>query len=235
MIGIIYKFTILARYRMDGHKPFYIGQHWTNDIERFLRVNCGNYYGSGSIWNDFIDKMKKDYPKNWRKLLKREILFYSDKISPDALNKLEAYYIKREKSHYSYKLGGTNVLWEASTENSPMLNRKHKETSKIKMRNAKIGKSLSEVHKQNISKSINYFWNHISDEERKILVSKLTNKPNAMKGTKYITNGLIECRIKANDDIPVGWKLGRKPKSEETCRRISESQIKRWRRIKECV
>ena len=56
-----------------------------------------------------------------------------------------------------------------------------------------------------------------------------------MIGTKYITNGLIECRIKANDDIPVDWKLGRKPKSEETYRRISEFQIKRWRRIKECV
>lgn len=28
MIGIIYKFTIVAKYKMDGCKPFYIGQHF---------------------------------------------------------------------------------------------------------------------------------------------------------------------------------------------------------------
>ena len=27
-IGIIYKFTIIAKYKFDGHKPFYVGQHW---------------------------------------------------------------------------------------------------------------------------------------------------------------------------------------------------------------
>lgn len=36
MIGIIYKFTILARYRMDGHKPFYVGQHvGVNDFNNY--------------------------------------------------------------------------------------------------------------------------------------------------------------------------------------------------------
>lgn len=29
MIGIIYKFTIIApNCRKDGHRPFYVGQHW---------------------------------------------------------------------------------------------------------------------------------------------------------------------------------------------------------------
>lgn len=46
MIGIIYKFTIKAKYTKDGHKPFYIGQHWCRSVDDFL---CRDYpyYGSG--------------------------------------------------------------------------------------------------------------------------------------------------------------------------------------------
>lgn len=111
MVGIIYKFTVLARYKMDGHKPFYVGQHWeSKDIEFFLSSNEYNYEGSGKIWNDFLDKLKKDYPKNWRKLVKREVL-YVHRCSQKALDAMEAYYIKKEKAHYSYKLGGCNVRW----------------------------------------------------------------------------------------------------------------------------
>lgn len=39
MIGIIYKFTIIAKYKMDGHHPFYIGQHWCKSKEDFLERN----------------------------------------------------------------------------------------------------------------------------------------------------------------------------------------------------
>ena len=28
MVGIIYKFTILVKYKFYGNKPFYVGQHW---------------------------------------------------------------------------------------------------------------------------------------------------------------------------------------------------------------
>ena len=106
MIGIIYKFTILAKYRMDGYKPFYVGQH--------VGVNDFNdYWGSGRIWNNFLDRLKKDYPKNWIRLIRREVL-YIHKCSQKTLDKLEEYYIKKEKAHYSYKLGGCNVLWGAA-------------------------------------------------------------------------------------------------------------------------
>ena len=112
MIGIIYKFTILARYRMDGHKPFYVGQHWEKrSVSDFLKHNISNYSGSGSIWDDFINKLKKDYPNKWSRLIKREILCFVNNESRDLLNKLEEYFIKKEKAHYSYKLGGCNVLW----------------------------------------------------------------------------------------------------------------------------
>jgi len=52
---------------MDGYKPFYVGQRWERkSVDKFLSQNCSNYNGSGSIWNDFLGKLKKDYPKNWR-------------------------------------------------------------------------------------------------------------------------------------------------------------------------
>ena len=55
MVGIIYKFTVLARYKMDGHKPFYIGQHWCKSIDKFISGNS-DYYGSGTIWKHFLKK-----------------------------------------------------------------------------------------------------------------------------------------------------------------------------------
>lgn len=106
MIGIIYKFTIIAKYKYDGHKPFYVGQH--------VGVNDFNdYWGSGKIWNNFLDRLKKDYPKCWMKLIRREVL-YIHECSQKTLDKLEEYYIKKEKAHYSYKQGGCNVLWGAA-------------------------------------------------------------------------------------------------------------------------
>ena len=112
MYGIIYKFTIVTKYKFNGHKPFYVGQRWeTKSIDKFLSRNCNNYSGSGSIWTDFINRLKQDYPTCWRKLIKREVLFYSDNCSQKVLDKTEEYFIKHEKAHYSYKVGGCNVLW----------------------------------------------------------------------------------------------------------------------------
>ena len=137
-IGIIYKFTIIAKYKFDGHKPFYVGQRWeSKSIDKFLSRNCSNYPGSGSIWTDFVNRLKQDYPTCWRKLIKREVLFYSDNCSQKVLDKMEEYYIKKEKSHYSYKNGGCNILWgtannfgSGSPMKDPMVRRKQSESLK---------------------------------------------------------------------------------------------------------
>ena len=162
MIGIIYKFTIIAKYKYDGHKPFYIGQH--------VGVNDFNdYWGSGTIWNNFIDRLKKDYPKCWMKLIRREVL-YIHECSQKALDKLEEYYIKKEQAHYSYKQGGCNVLWGTAnkfgsgspmkdegvrkqrsehmkqyykTHKHPTLGRKASEHSRKLLSKSHIGKKLS--------------------------------------------------------------------------------------------
>lgn len=67
MIGIIYKLTIKAKYQKDNHKPFYIGQHWCRSVDDFL---CRDYlyYGSGKIWNSFLNRLKKDYPEQCKRM-----------------------------------------------------------------------------------------------------------------------------------------------------------------------
>lgn len=104
---------------MDGHNPFYIGQHWCKSKEDFLDRNYP-YYGSGSIWNDFLKRLKKDYPQKWRYFIRREILcFVTNEEKQSTLNKLEKYWIEKEMSHYSLGLGGCNVIIGASIESAP--------------------------------------------------------------------------------------------------------------------
>lgn len=104
MIGIIYKFTILTNRR------FYVGQYSGNKF--YL------YWGSGSIWGDFLISLKKKFPKCWKKLVKREIL-YQGECNQKTLNKLEEIHIRREHSLYSEGIGGCNVLPGAAIENNP--------------------------------------------------------------------------------------------------------------------
>lgn len=135
-IGIIYKLTIISKYKFDSNKPFYIGQHI--DLGKF-----NSYFGSGSIWSDFINKLQKDYPKNWRHFIRREILWSSETCSQKALDKMEEYFIKKEKAHYSYELGGTNVLWGTANKfgsGSPM---------KDPMVRKKMSEKMKNFHKYN--------------------------------------------------------------------------------------
>lgn len=109
MVGIIYKFTILTSRR------FYVGQHEAETVEEFLiskpsLSSC--YWGGGSaIWEHVLKKHIDKYPTNWNKLIKREILLVMNSYSPKSLNKMERYWIKESKAHYSYKVGGCNFLW----------------------------------------------------------------------------------------------------------------------------
>ena len=194
MIGIIYKFTIIAKYKYDGHKPFYVGQHVGED-------SFDSYDGSGSIWNDFLDKLKQDYPKNWRKLVKREVL-YVHECSQKVLDAMEAYYIKKEKAHYSYKLGGTNVLWGTANKfgsGSPMKDpmiakkcaekfrkhlREHPETME-RIQSKRIWKLHNTDYKQKISRTLKgryvgeknpNYGNYWTDEQKKRQSDKMIGR-----------------------------------------------------------
>lgn len=118
MIGIIYKFTIIhGGIKKDGNFPFYVGQHYDVSIEKFLSKRIDNYCGSGSIWNKFITMLKKKCKRvKWRHLIKREILYSRENVSQKVLDKLEEVYIRREKAHYSFGVGGCNILWGTANE-----------------------------------------------------------------------------------------------------------------------
>lgn len=209
MVGIIYKFTILARYKMDGHKPFYVGQHWeSKNIEFFISSNEYNYEGSGKVWNNFLDKLKKDYPKNWRKLVKREVL-YVHRCSQKTLDVMEAYYIKKCKSHYSYKQGGCNIRWGG---NGSLLD----ESTKRKLSELNLGKKLSCETRKKMSES--RLGRKLSDNTKKLLsIAKMGDLNPAKR---------IEVRIKlsnANKGKP-SWNKGKKM-SKETRMKLSVSHI----------
>ena len=201
MIGIIYKFTIIAKYKFYGHKPFYVGQHVGED-------DFDSYDGSGAIWNNFLDKLKKDYPKNWRKLVKREVL-YIHECSQKTLDKLEEYYIKKCKSHYSYKLGGCNIRWGG---NGSLLD----ESTKRKLSEFNLGKKLSCETRKKMSES--RLGRKLSDNTKKLLsIAKMGDLNPAKR---------IEVRIKlsnANKGKP-SWNKGKKM-SKETRMKLSVSHI----------
>lgn len=136
MIGIIYKFTIVAKYKMDGCKPFYVGQHSARFFEK--------YWGSGDIWNDFLNELKRDFPTCWKKFIKREIL-YQGECNQKALNKLEEIYIRREHALYSERRGGCNVLPGAAIENNPS----HSERFRNLTRERMMGNKYFEGRKHN--------------------------------------------------------------------------------------
>lgn len=138
MIGIIYKFTILSSIKRDNSKPFYVGQHWEKrGLKHFLSSSVSNYPGSGAIWEELYLLLKRKFPTCWRKLIKREVLFYSENCSQKALDRMEEYFIKHEKSHYSYEVGGCNILWgtannfgSGSPMKDPTIAAKHSEKMK---------------------------------------------------------------------------------------------------------
>ena len=192
MVGIVYKLTIIAKYKMDGHNPFYIGQHWCKSKEDFLNRDYP-YYGSGSIWNDFLSKIKQEYPTKWRYFIRREILCcVNNRDSQRTLNKLEEYWIKREKAHYSFGLGGCNVIIGAAIEVSPTLDpivankisKKKRDFYKTK-RGLEIRKKLSEIRIGNadwakkvstgLRKSDN-FHNAVRSEEHRKKMSEIAKK-----------------------------------------------------------
>ena len=214
MIGIIYKFTILAKYRMDDCKPFYVGQHV--GVEDF-----DNYWGSGGIWNEFLTRIKQDYPNHWRKFIKREILFQRE-CSQKVLDAMEMYYIKKEKAHYSYKQGGCNVLWgtannfgSGNPSKDIMIRKKHSTFVKNWwLEHPEEKEKLSKRRKG--TKTPNY----VRDKISKSLFGMFAGEKNPMYGKKFSE----ETRKKMS--IAQSKRKHRKPHTEETKKKISETRKK---------
>lgn len=194
MIGIIYKFTVVAKYKIDGCKPFYVGQHMEKiSVEYFASTSLKNssfrYYGSGVIWNKILNKIKSEYPEKWRCFIKREILYAKEGISQKALNVLEEHFIKNEMAHYSFGIGGCNILWNS--------------LDAISM-DAQTRKKISESHKGDK----NPIYKHVFTEEERKRISKRN------KGV---------CRITEAGRKSISENMKNRVVSDKTKKKISES------------
>lgn len=231
-VGIIYKLTILhPNFKRDGKRTFYIGQHWDNrGLEKCFLDN--NYWGSGTIWLEYLNALKKKYPDNWNSYVLREILFYSDKVTQRGLDVLERHYIKKYKSHYSFQLGGCNVLWgtanQFGSENpmcDPNVIEKVRQKKKNKYQGERcywFGKRLSDSTKKKLSDLAKERYKKgkhpsiglkVSDKHKEIL-------SRVHRGKFWITNGIKQTTLPAGSEIPIGWRKGKLPMSEETKRKL---------------
>lgn len=180
---IIYKTTNLI------NNKIYIGQDKNNNP---------NYLGSGDLIKHSIKKYGKE------NFIKETLISCSDL---DELNIMERHFINLFNSTdksigYNISVGGTNGV---------MLNRKHSNETKEKMRLSSIGKKKSESHCINIGLSKK--GRIISLEER-----KKRSDSNPYKGK---TKGPLseETRIKISES-----RIGKKP-SLETRKKMSESHM----------
>lgn len=152
MIGIIYKFTIEADgYTYHRHKPFYVGQHWEGkSIQHFLDPNVvKNYDGGGVHWNEILNRLKSQYPSDWRKYVKREVLCVITNNSQKALDLMEGYWIKKERAHYSQHIGGCNIAWGSITHGN--VNPASDPIVRKRISIALTGRKLSDKHKKRLS------------------------------------------------------------------------------------
>lgn len=90
---------IISGCEIFNNHPYYIGQHWGKNVD--------SYFGSGVIWNKCLKKIR-NIDKDWKKFVKKEILFIGD-VNQNTLNILEKVYIKKYSSIYELKLGGCNI------------------------------------------------------------------------------------------------------------------------------
>jgi len=180
---IIYKTTNTI------NNKIYIGQDKNNNQK---------YLGSGNLIKSAIKKYGK---KNFIK----EILCVCNTMIE--LNNKERFYIKKYNSikkeiGYNIAIGGTNGV---------MLNRKHSDKTKEKMRMSSLGRKKSKEHCKNIGLSKK--GRIISDEER-----KKRSEDSPLKGIK---RGPLSIEVKQKIS---NSKKGKFP-SNETKEKMSKSHI----------
>lgn len=217
MIGVVYKFTIVSKFKINENKPFYIGQHFClneSDLLKFSNRNYVNYLGSGKIWNDCVIRLKQLNPNNWCKFIKREILYAKEDISQKALDVLEAHFIKKYKAHYSFGLGGCNILWGTANEfgsGSPMkdpnIRKARSEYMKEYYKTHKhpcLGKKLTKEQREVLSKS------HLGKVHSREVIERMSAKLRGRKRGEKFCNLMKEIWAKRKESGWVSPVKGRK-------------------------
>jgi hypothetical protein len=206
----IYKTTNLK------NGKYYIGMHSTDNLE-------DGYMGSGK-------RLRRSLNKYGKENFKFEILeFLSDRISLKEREKeLVNEELLKDSLSMNLKLGGEGGFVDEEHK-IKFLNKAITMFTVNKEKIVERKKWLWENNKEwrdnfseklSISKIGNLSWTglqHTEDTKRKIGVTnsiKQMGENNSQFGTCWITNGEENKKIKKEEIIPDGWKLGRKIKNE---------------------
>lgn len=188
------------------NNKFYIGAHKTEDLN-------DDYLGSGTLLKRAIEKYGVE---NFEK----EILFVFETAEEMFAKEAELVTIELINSGDSYnlKVGGIGG-WDYILSEGLNLT----ESSRRKMSEAKKGKPCkvagwntgikpSEETRQKISKSLkgnkNTLGFRYSDESKKKMSKSASGSNNSQYGTIWITDGVINRKIKIGE-IPEGFRKGR--------------------------
>lgn len=192
------------------NQKFYIGVHKTNDPH-------DNYLGSGKLLKAAIEKYGVE---NFTK----EILLITDIAE-------EAYALERELvtqelvesiSCYNLKIGGQGG-WDFINTNVDMRvakNRKARATTNTRVWNRERAyAAISQARRREYDSGIRQRKppgsfvgkRHTSATKRKIGEANkvMTGQRNSQYGTKWITDGVRNRKIRCNEDTPDGWRHGR--------------------------
>lgn len=144
MIGIYFIKNILTN-------QYYIGQ--SSNLQKRLRDHRNNLVNN--------KHHNKHLQSSWNKYGEKNFIFkIIEECDIDNLNDLEVFYIKKFDSFHNgfNKTAGGDFIpqefFDNSGKNNSFYGRKHTKESKQKMREAKIGKKLSQEHKNKISKKL---------------------------------------------------------------------------------
>lgn len=197
MYYTIYKTTNLL------NDKFYIGKHQTKDL------NDG-YIGSGKL-------LKNAIAKHGIENFHKEILYICK--SEKHMNILEKILVVPDSEiNYNLCQGGYGG-WNFVNENLPVekrleISKKGGQKTGSKLRggkNPRLSEFLKQIHAAGLIKYDTFKdRKHSNETKNKMRKSKNQGQANPQYGTKWITNGAENRKIKKDDPLPIGWCYGRK-------------------------
>lgn len=197
----IYKTTCLV------NRKTYIGKHITQNLD-------DGYLGSGKLIRRAIDKYGVE---NFHKEILHVFDNEADMNAKERELVTEAYVL--QKTNYNLCVGGQGG-WSYVNRELPngMTGKKQSDTQKLAAHTHMSGMHEDKEWHKRIStkggKNSTGFtgMTHSQETRRKMSESKKgygSGKSNSQFGTRWITNGVENRKIKRTDAIPDGWRAGR--------------------------
>ena len=205
----IYKYYHIYKTTNLINGKFYFGMHCTNNL------NDG-YIGSGKYLKSSINKYGKEnfvteileFLPNREELIKREKEIINEEVlkDPNSMNLQPGGgggLSGEEHKRKFHKAGGaatTHLL---------------KKYSKIHLEKLKTDEKYREFYITKLKETNNHYWlgKHLDDETKKKIGAANSIKQkgtlNSQFGTCWITDGIKNKKIKKEDTLPEGWRLGR--------------------------